>query len=286
MDTFVITNAEATFTCVIDSEPGSVVDITWRGPDSGLPSPVNTEQEGIVTSNLTINVTDGLNEGQLYNCSVEYRNCLNIVTSNSATFLIILLPTVVQPPVSSAFDSGDYLVLTCAAVTNYGTLSITWSGPVPDLQVMNTAVSENNHTSSLGITLFNFTFGGLYTCVATNEAGSDTSNATLFVRPMVLPTMILASEGDEIILRCEVQSFPASIIRWDKRNTSGVFEVVPDESEHNLTFRQIVFGNEGIYRCVAISEEFGNQVSTTSALITGKYPKIDLAIILTPRCEN
>lgn len=269
VDVFIPMNSEATFTCAIDAEPGSIVDISWKGPDSALLSSVNTERSGIITSNLTINVTDGFYEGQFYNCSVEYQNCLTSVTSSSAIFFIILLPIIVQPPLSGAFDISDSLVLTCAATTKYGTLSVTWSGPVDDIQGMDTLASENNRTSSLGISLFNYTFGGVYACVATNEAGTDTANGTVFVRPVVVPTLILARDGDEIILTCEVQIFPESTIRWGKQNILGVFEIVSDESNHNLTFSPVMFGNEGIYRCVATTQEFGEQVSTTSSLIAG-----------------
>lgn len=270
VDIFIPMNSEATFTCVIDSEPGSVVEITWSGPDPALLSSVNTEQSGIVTSNLTINVTDGLYEGQFYNCSVEYSNCLMVVNSSSAAFFIILIPIVIQSPLSGAFDIGDSLTLTCAATTNYGTLSITWSGPMPDLQATDTLVSANNRTSSLDISIFNYTFGGLYTCVATNEAGTYEASAIIFVRPVVVPTMILASDGEPVSLTCEVQSFPNSTIRWEKQTSLLLFEVVLDELELELQFSPVRFGDQGTYRCVATSEEFGEQVSSTTSLITGK----------------
>lgn len=261
-------NTEATFSCVIDSELGSVVDITWNGPDSVLPAPVNAELNGTITTNLTINVTDGSYEGLSYNCSVQYQNCSEMVTSSSATFFITLSPTIIQLPLSGVYNVGDSLTLTCTATANHGTLSITWTGPYPNLQGMNTAVNENDITSGLSINLYDHTFGGLYTCVATTEVGSDRANSTIYVRPVVTPTMTNVQSGDEVILRCEVQSIPVSSIRWEKQNNTGQFVIIQNESERNLTLRSI--GQEGFYRCAASTEEFGEQTSSTTSLITGK----------------
>lgn len=266
-------NAEATFSCVIDSVIGSVVDITWSGPDSILPPPVNTEENGVITSNLTINVTDGSYEGQMYNCSAQYQYCLLSVTSSlSATFFIILLPVIVQPPFSiDVFEVGDSLSVTCVAArtTNYGSLSITWTGPILGIEGVDTIVTENNLTNSLTVTLGNYTFGGLYTCIASNEAGTDTAIVTIFLRPMVLPEMILASTGDDVTLMCVSQSMPYYSTIWEKQNNLGLFEIISGESGRNLTIR-ISFGNEGVYRCAITTEMSNDLVSTTTASITGK----------------
>jgi hypothetical protein len=269
IDTFIPMNTETTFTCVINSELNSVVDITWEGPDPVLPPPVNNNDNGIITSNLTINVTDGIFEGQGYNCTVLYRSCLLTVTSTSATFFIILLPTIVQAPMSGAFNTDDSMTLTCSATTNYGSLSITWTGPTTNLQGIDVSSTENNITNSLNISLLNSTIGGVYTCIATNEAGSITASATIFVRPIIMPTVILASNGDEISLICEVQTFPPSFIQWRKQNIIGDFEVLPDASGNNLTIAPVVFGDEGVYSCSANSKEFGVQHSSITALIAG-----------------
>ena len=266
VDTFAPLNAEATFSCVI---AGSAIDVTWNGPNSVLPPPVNMEENGNITSNLTINVTDGSYEGHMYNCTVRYRYCFMEVTSTSATFFVILLPNI-QPPfiASGVFDVGDSLSLTCVATTNYGTLSITWTGPTSDLQGTDVVVTENNRTNTLNISQLNSTTGGLYTCIATNEAGTDTTNATIFVRPVVGLTLILANSGEDVTLTCDVQRFPPISIRWEKQNSVGVYEIFQNDSEHNLTFAPVVHGDEGIYRCVVTPEGFSEQASTTVALIT------------------
>ncbi len=42
------------------------------------------------------------------------------------------------------------------------------------------------------------------------------------------------------------------------------------ESGRNLTFMPIEFGNDGSYKCVVNTPQFGEQVSTSIAQITGK----------------
>lgn len=269
-------NAEATFSCGIDAELGSVVDIGWQGPASVLPPPVNIGSglNGTIISNLTINVTDGSYEGLLYNCSAKYRNCSEIVTSSSAMFFITLPPSIIQLSSSGVYNVGDALTLICSASADYDTPSITWTGPFPYLRGIDVAVNENDVTSSLGINLYNHTFGGLYTCLASNEAGSDRANSTILVRPMVIPAMTHVHNGDVVILRCVVQSFPVSSIHWEKGNSTGQFVTLQNESEQNLTLAPITFGEEGFYRCVATTGEFGEQASLTTSLITGKHNSV------------
>ncbi len=53
-------------------------------------------------------------------------------------------------------------------------------------------------------------------------------------------------------------------------STLGEYETVMGESGRNLTFMPIEFGNEGSYRCVVNTPQFGEQISTSIAQITGK----------------
>jgi hypothetical protein len=81
--------------------------------------------------------------------------------------------------------------------------------------------------------------------------------------------MVLTGDGDFVMLRCQVQNYPPSTVRWEKLNNLGVFEELQDQFLHNITmFAPITFGDEGIYRCVVIPEGFPEQISST-ALIAG-----------------
>ena len=96
----------------------------------------------------------------------------------------------------------------------------------------------------------------------------DAANAEIFVRPVDRPTIILANSGDDVTLTCDVQS---RVVRWDKQDNSGLFQVLHDEFGSTLTFTPAVFGDEGMYRCAVPPEGFGNQISTSRAFIAGIF---------------
>ena len=266
MNTSAPLNTEITFSCTIVPEVASEVVVTWSGPDSPLPSPVNSEENGMITSNLTVNVSDGRHQFELYSCSVSYVNCLMVATSNPAAFSIIPPPMIIEPPMGGDFDINSFLSLICMA-TNYGTVTVTWTGPTSDLQgtdLVNDTVISSNYSTLLS----NHSLGGNYTCIATNEAGSDSASTIVFIRPVVMPEVVLASIGDEVTLVCQVQTYPSSTICWERENSLGMFEVI--NTVDMLTFVPLKFGDEGTYRCVA-SVDGSNKTSTTLSRITSKY---------------
>ena len=167
------------------------------------------------------------------------------------------------------FDINSSLSLTCTA-TNHGSVALKWTGPTPDLQGMDVMVNDMIIGSNYSTPLSNHSLGGVYTCIAANEAGSDNASAIVFIRPVVLPEVVIASNGDEVILICQVQAYPSSIIRWERENLVGMFEAV-NRSEATLTFRPPAVRDEGVYRCVASAEGQSDKISTTVSSITGKY---------------
>ena len=243
--------------------------ITWNGPDLPLPSPVNYEENGMIISNLTINVTDGRHQFELYSCSVSYVNCLMVVTSDPATFSILPPPMITEPPMRGDFVINSSLSLMCTA-TNYGSVTFTWTGPELDLQGTDALVNGTVISSKYSTLLSNHSLGGTYTCIATNEAGSDNASAIVFIRPVVVPEVVVATNGDEVVLTCQVQTYPTSVIRWEKENLMRLFEVV-NISERALTFMPPSVRDEGVYRCVASVEGQSDKISTTVSRITGNY---------------
>ena len=265
MNTSVLLNTEATFSCTFNPEVDSEVIITWSGPDS-LPSPVNSEENGLITSNLVINVTDGRYQFELYSCSVSYVHCSMVVTSDPVTFSIIQPPMITEPPIGGDFDINSPLSLTCSA-TNYGTVTFTWTGPGPYIQETDLLVDNTYIRNNYSIMLSNHSLGGTYTCKVTNEAGSDNASAIIFIRPVVLPEIVVATIGDEVILTCQVQTYPSSIIRWEKKKLTGLFDTI-NGSGKKLTFMPFTFEDEGVYRCVAAVDGEPDKISTTVAHIT------------------
>ena len=190
-----------------------------------------------------------------------------VVTSDPATFSILPPPMITEPPMGGDFDINSSLLLTCTA-TQYGSVAFTWTGPGPDLQGTDVLVYDTIISKNYSTLLSNHSLGGTYTCIVTNEAGSDNASAIVFIRPVVLPEVVIASNGDLVILICQVQAYPSSIIRWEKENSMGIFEAV-NRSESTLTFRPPAVRDEGVYRCVASVEGQSDKISTTVSRITG-----------------
>ena len=169
-------------------------------------------------------------------------------------------------PLSGFFDAGTSLTLRCGAYSRDSSVFITWTGPVPNLRGMTVSFS-NNITNTLTVKMLNVTHGGIYTCIANNEAGSSSLSAIIFVRPVVMPSVILASNGSKGTLTCQVQNFPISTLRWEKMNNNGFYEVLDSQSAENITFAPIKFGTEGIYQCVVSPTGYSDYVSTTAVIV-------------------
>ena len=94
-------------------------------------------------------------------------------------------------------------------------------------------------------------FGGIYTCTVSNDAGSDSSTTTLYVAPYIdtpLDKQTFTANGSNVDISCDATGFPTPTVSWV--DTQG-FEV---SNTSQLQFSPVVFGDEGQYRCVATTE--------------------------------
>ena len=94
----------------------------------------------------------------------------------------------------------------------------------------------------------NASSGGVYTCIVSNAAGSDSASTTLYVAPYIvtpLDEQTLTVNGSSVNLICEADGFPLPTISWD-RNTTDI--TVSSDSE--LMLSTVTFGQEGVYRCL------------------------------------
>ena len=260
-------------TCNVTIRNTEEVDIFWTGPVGILP-PLQTSQSNpetnLVMSTLTVNLTNSSLEGS-YNCTATYSNCSGSVTSNSSVLTILLPPSITSGPMEvGVVNISTNISLSCTA-TNFGTV-ISWTGPHPNLQSVTIDSGTENVISTLDLSIEDVSYGGEYTCIASNAAGSDSASVVIFVIPEVVsvPPDLLISIGENVTLVCMVQDEPRGVITWEKLNESGVFEVVENEAVANLTFSPVMFGNEGTYRCVSNTSQFGELPSLPS-LLTGIY---------------
>ena len=136
------------------------------------------------------------------------------------------------------------------------------------LQGLQASVVQNG--AQLSIKSVNVLDGGLYTCVVVNEAGYDSDNVTLNVRPIIVtdPTSQLAQPGDTITLTCNAGSFPDPVYRWEKLNGT-TYVTFNDTNSNMLVFQEVVHNDNGEYRCVASTmdgEAFSDPATLTGEL--------------------
>ena len=207
---------------------------------------------------------------QFFIDSSSYRHCYSIISGGP---LIIT-----EPPIDSVEERGNSVTFSCTAVGN-GTLNITWRLPSGEAVFTGQDTEEIwRVNSTLTVTDISATDGGNYSCIAENEAGAVEATASLWIRlyaneSLVLP-ILTTTNGTMERLICPIEGFPVSY-GWEKgmersgsdsasgSGSSGGNEQVFTRVSIGrvLEFNPTVFGDEGVYRCVATSVEARTQVS-------------------------
>ena len=136
---------------------------------------------------------------------------------------------------------------------------------------MNGDIVGNN--SMLEVMDINASSGGSYMCTVSNAAGNDSASTTLYVAPYIvtpLEEQALTTNGSNVNISCDADGFPSPIVSWVDINA----EVV---NMSLLEFSPVVFGDEGLYRCVATAEINSIIFNTTDDIIlVGKHKRMSL----------
>ena len=194
--------------------------------------------------------------------------------------------SVMATPLTATEDNGDTTTFTCTASggpdntivwiigTDVGSSS--GSGSPGEYnstaflrQLLNISTGRNLTISSINATQD----GGMYTCVVVNQAGQDSANVTLYVRPLIVdqPQDQFTRQGDSVTLSYRADSFPSPLYQWEKYNsTSESYYQLPGETNRILVFSSVEFDDLGDYRCVATAPVIGDTNTSDNATITGE----------------
>ena len=123
--------------------------------------------------------------------------------------------------------------------------------------------------STLLVTNIDASSGGSYTCFVSNAAGSDSAYTTLYVAPYIvtpLEEQTLTANGSSVNINCDVAGFPSPIVDWfDMANFRVSLTFL-------LQFSPVMFGDEGVYRCVSTADINGMTFyATTETTIVGMW---------------
>ena len=117
--------------------------------------------------------------------------------------------------------------------------------------------------------------GGSYTCTVSNLAGSDSATTTLYVAPYFVthPENVEMSNRSEVNITCLAESFPEPEYIWMRDGDSNLVRegVVTADMPNSLGFRPVLFGDEGVYTCVAsiTIDMVAHNMSSNPAILTG-----------------
>ena len=122
--------------------------------------------------------------------------------------------------------------------------------------------------STLLINDINASSGGIYTCLVSNTAGNDSASTTLYIAPYIvtpLQEQTLTANGSNVNISCDAAGFPSPSVNWVDMMTVEV------SNTSLLQFNPVMFGDEGVYRCVATAEiNDMNFTATDETTLVGK----------------
>ena len=152
-------------------------------------------------------------------------------------------------PYDDVFDYGDSVNLTCSAEGGPGnTYQWAFNGTVLQDMVSDRLLLPFITASGNG---------GMYMCLVSNAAGSDTGSTYVFVSLLITedPSDATAIIGDSVSFSCTATSFPEPLYEWFKLRG----DLPPGASGYNTSLLEVTTmpfdGSEGEYYCTATSND-------------------------------
>ena len=181
------------------------------------------------------------------------------------TLLVCIVSTegsVMVTPVDQVFTRGENVTLTC--------ISMGGPGNVYQWEKNGNVVATDDVLTLMDI---DASSGGIYSCTVSNLAGNDSATSTLYVAPyfIIHPENVETSNSSKVNISCLAESFPEPEYMWMKDGDSSLVRegVITVDMPNSLGFRPVLFGDEGVYVCVAfitIDMVVYNESSDTTVL--------------------
>ena len=165
-------------------------------------------------------------------------------------------------PVGEVYQEGDNVTFTCTSL----------GGPDNSVQWLKdgenfTDVIDDSFNTLLLMMITVVDDGGVYTCVASNAAGSGSANVSLLISPVFIedPMDEEIVNGTSVTFSCTALAFPDPTYMW-YRMGNELPQSATGENTSMLTLSPAVFGDQGVYHCNATSS--GVSVQSEPATLT------------------
>ena len=179
-------------------------------------------------------------------------------------------------PVGVVYQEGDNVTFICTSLGGPNN-TIEW---LKDGEIFREAVNQSSSMLKL-VDISVMEDGAIYTCVASNAAGSGADSVSLNISPVfeMDPMDVETSNGSEVSFTCTALAFPEPTYTW-----SRVDSELPDSAvganTPTLTLSPAVLGDQGVYYCNATSSEVS--VMSDTGILTSESPCIHIAQCISP----
>ncbi|KAI8479293.1 Hemicentin-1, partial [Branchiostoma belcheri] len=244
-DITIIEGESVELNCRSEGSPPPVV--TWQKDDQNIHLSISNDGQTLMLENARVK------DSGVYRCLVA-----NPAGNTTKVYNI----SVHVPPVISIAESlvtvgvGEVALLTCQA-EGVPHPTITWRKDGVFLTNRDSGKYRVLPSGSVQISSASIQDAGLYTCMASNEAGTDQQRIQLFVhvQPTIGPgaTSVTALVNSPALLSCEVTGVPAPTVTWyhegapldsDELN----YQLLPSGS---LRITAVKLSDQGIFTCQA-----------------------------------
>ena len=167
-------------------------------------------------------------------------------------------------PVGVVYEEGDNVTFSCSAEGGPDN-SLQWLKD--DVNITSVIDGSENNLTRTSITVSGD--GGVYTCVASNAAGTDRARVSLNISPVIVmhPVNIVTTNGTSEAFMCSATAFPNPTYMWNRVGDNLPATAVGADNS-TLTLSPAVFGDHGEYYCNATSS--GVTVSSDTATLTSQ----------------
>ncbi|XP_048837353.1 Down syndrome cell adhesion molecule-like protein 1 homolog isoform X1 [Brienomyrus brachyistius] len=238
----------------------------------------------VVYENGTLKLSDvqkGMDEGA-YVCSVLIQPQLSI---SESVYVTVKVPPLIQPFDFPPTSIGKLMYIACVVSSGDMPIRITWRKDGQEIVSGSSGVNieTKEFMSSLQIPKVSLKHNGNYTCIASNDAATVSSERQLIVtvppRFVVQPNNQDGIYGKAGVLNCSVDGYPPPKVMW--KHAKGIgnpqqYHPVPLTgriqimANGSLLIRHVLEEDRGYYLCQA-SNGVGSDISK-SMVLTVKIP--------------
>ena len=177
----------------------------------------------------------------------------------SCSFFSLVSPEINTLSNNQTYLRGENVSLTCMAL----------GGPSVFYQwLMDGSDLEGENSSTLMLRDVNASTGGVYTCVASNSAGNNSADVSVFITPYFItePQDVGGLNGTMVSLTCLAEAFPSPSYQWFREGGRSLRDSL-NASSDILSFA-LIFEDEGRYFCNVSSQDIVLQ--SRLATLSGK----------------